>query len=67
MMESPKICLICCDHVYQTSVPFFRKVLMVSIKPGRLKNDNFTVTPGMNIHVSCRNFLQETKDFMRRV
>ena len=32
MKESPIICPFAANHVYQTSVPFFRKVMMVSMK-----------------------------------
>ena len=41
------------NHVYQASVPFSRKVLMVSI------SDSFTVRPGMHVHVSCgKNYIR---------
>ena len=53
-MESPKICPICHKPCLSNFSIIFQKGADVSIKLGRLKNDNFTVRPGMHVHVSCR-------------
>ena len=54
MTESPKICPICrkpCLSIFST---IFQKGTDGINKVSRLKNDNFTVTPGMIVYVSCR-------------
>ena len=53
-MESPKICPICREPYLSNFSTIFQKGTDFVNKVSRLKNDNFTVRPGMHVHVSCR-------------
>ena len=53
-MESPKICPICRELCLSNFSTIFQKGADGINEVSRLKNDNFTVTPGMHVHVSCR-------------
>ena len=53
-MESPKICPICHKPCLSNFSTIFQKGTDGIIEISRLKNYNFTVRPGMRVHVSYR-------------
>ena len=54
MMEIPKICSISREPCFSNFSTIFQKGTDGINKVSRLKNDIFTVTSGMYVHVSCR-------------
>ena len=53
-MESPKICPICREPCLSNFSTIFQKAADGITEARGLKNDNFTVTSGIRIHVGCR-------------
>ena len=54
MMESRKICPICRERCLSNFSAIFQRGTDGINEVSRLKNDNFTATPGIHVHVSCR-------------
>ena len=54
MMESPKICPICHEPCLSNFSTIFQKGTDGVNEVSRLKNENFTLRPGMHVHISCK-------------
>ena len=59
-MESPKIFPICREPCLCNFSTIFQKGDDSINEVSRLRNDNFTVTPGMSVQVSCRKNYEKT-------
>ena len=54
MIESPKICPICREPCLSNFSTISQKGTDGINEVSRQKNDNFTATSGMHVHVGCR-------------